>query len=29
MGSRNGGIRKLSMKKFGTPTGAGPGRAKL
>jgi hypothetical protein len=25
MGSRNGGIRKLSMKKFGTPIGAGPG----
>src|SRR3954454_23069611 len=27
MGSRNGGIRNLSMKKFGTPIGAGPGRA--
>src|SRR3954463_8975602 len=24
MGSRNGGIRNLSMKKFGTPTAAGP-----
>src|SRR5437764_12726088 len=28
MGSRNGGISKLSMKKLGTPSGAGPGRAK-
>jgi hypothetical protein len=27
MGSRKGGIRNLSMKKFGTPMGAGPGRA--
>jgi hypothetical protein len=27
MGSRNGGIRNLSMKKFGTPTRAGPGVA--
>ena len=27
MGSRNGGIRKLSMKKFGTPIGAAPGSA--
>jgi hypothetical protein len=25
MGIRKGGIRKLSMKKFGTPIGAGPG----
>src|ERR1019366_8374995 len=25
IGSRNGGILKLSMKKFGTPIGAGPG----
>jgi hypothetical protein len=25
MGIRNGGIRKLSMKKLGTPIGAGPG----
>jgi hypothetical protein len=27
MGSRNGGIWKLSMKKFGTPISAGPGSA--
>jgi hypothetical protein len=27
MGSRNGGIRNESMKKFGTPSGAGPGNA--
>src|SRR3982074_2313843 len=25
MGSRKGGIRNFSMKKFGTPSGAGPG----
>ena len=25
MGSRNGGIWKFSMKKFGTPIAAGPG----
>src|ERR1700736_5648782 len=28
MGSRNGGMAKLLMKKLGTPSGAGPGRAK-
>src|SRR3954468_346280 len=27
MERRNGGIRNLSMKKFGTPIGAAPGRA--
>src|SRR3954453_2342780 len=27
IGSRNGGIRNLSMKKFGTPTRPGPGVA--
>lgn len=27
IGSRNGGIRKESMKKFGTPIGAAPGSA--
>jgi len=27
MGSRKGGIRNWSMKKFGTPIGAGPGVA--
>src|SRR5436305_7764124 len=27
MGSRNGGIRNVSMKKFGTPTAAAPGCA--
>src|SRR3954467_10300119 len=27
IGRRNGGIRNLSMKKFGTPMAAGPGDA--
>jgi hypothetical protein len=27
MGRRKGGIRNLSMKKFGTPMRAGPGMA--
>ena len=27
MGRRKGGIRNFSMKKFGTPIGAGPGIA--